>query len=82
MVGVIIVLLILLMLSSTVFDILTKIEWNISNFPQITELNLVTFIADAVSWISPFLFFLSLYFLLPRTKVNRLAVESQINVST
>jgi len=73
MVGVIIVLLILLMLSSTVFDILTKIEFNISNFPQINELDLVTFIADAVSWISPFLFFLSLYFLLPRTKVNRLA---------
>lgn len=73
MVGVIIVLLILLMLSSTVYDILTKIEFNISNFPQITELNLVTFIADAVSWISPFLFFLSLYFLLPRTKVNGIA---------
>jgi len=73
MVGVIIVLLILLMLSSTVYDILTKIEFNISNIPQFTELNLVTFIADAVSWISPFLFFLSLYFLLPRTKVNGIA---------
>ncbi|MFO7942778.1 MAG: YihY/virulence factor BrkB family protein [Anaerolineales bacterium] len=73
MVGVIIVLLILLMLSSTVFDILTKIEFNISNFPQINESNFVAFIADAVSWISPFLFFLSLYYLLPRTKVNGIA---------
>ncbi|MFO8037497.1 MAG: YihY/virulence factor BrkB family protein [Anaerolineales bacterium] len=73
MVGVIIVLLILLMLSSTVFDLIDKIDLSFTHNPQIAELNLVSLIADAISWVSPFLFFLSLYLLLPRTRVNLIA---------
>ncbi len=73
MVGVIIVLLILLMLSSTVFDLLARVDFSFTHIPQISELNLVSLIANAISWVSPFLFFLSLYVLLPRTKVNLIA---------
>lgn len=73
MVGVIIVLLILLMLSSTVFDLLARVDFSFTHIPQIAELNLVSLIANAISWVSPLLFFLSLYVLLPRTKVNLIA---------
>jgi membrane protein len=73
MVGVIIVLLILLMLSSTVFDLIARVDLSFIHNPQIVELDLVSLIANAISWISPFLFFLSLYLLLPSTKVNRVA---------
>lgn len=70
MVGILIVLLILLMLSSTMVNLITQYNTFIVENLMIPEVNLVSIIADIVSWISPLLFFLSLYFAVPKTRVE------------
>lgn len=70
MVGILIVLLIMLMFSSTVVDIVTQYNATMRSFLRIPELNLVSIIANIVSWVSPLFFFLSLYFGVPKTGVD------------
>lgn len=68
-VGILIVLLILLMLSSTVYDLVSQFEIPAFRNMDIPALNVIPLIVNVSSWISPFLFFVSLYLWVPRTKV-------------
>lgn len=81
-VGVIIVLLILVILSSTAYSVLTRYEILPFLHANYAEINLVPMIIRSVSWISPLLFFISLYLWLPNKKVPwKSAVWSSVFVT-
>jgi len=68
-VGIIIVLLILLMLASTTYNVLSQYEFMSFFEPNVPNLNPIPIIVNVVSWISPLLFFISLYLWVPNKKV-------------